>query len=157
MGEIRGNWMAVIQEFDLDIKPVKIVKCQELCELATKAQDLINAKDPGWENELSLWCDEALYAPPGKESWYGNLCYLLHHGTCPENLNPRERRALRLKSSQYHLINYMLFRVNFDGVLLICLEHDDAEKVIKEFHESLTGRHFAGETTDQKILRVGYY
>jgi hypothetical protein len=26
MGERRGNWMAVVQEFDLDIKPAKLVK-----------------------------------------------------------------------------------------------------------------------------------
>jgi hypothetical protein len=30
MGERRGNWMAVVQEFDLDIKPVKLVKGQGL-------------------------------------------------------------------------------------------------------------------------------
>jgi hypothetical protein len=65
MGERRGNWMAVIQEFDLDIKPAKIVKGQGLCKLVVEAQDLINAEDPGWENELSLWCGEALYVPPG--------------------------------------------------------------------------------------------
>jgi hypothetical protein len=65
MGERRGNWMAVIQEFYLDTKPTKIVKGQGLCKLATKVQDLINAEDPGWENEISLWCGEALYVPPG--------------------------------------------------------------------------------------------
>ena len=30
MGERRGNWMAVVQEFDLDIKPIKLVKGQVL-------------------------------------------------------------------------------------------------------------------------------
>jgi hypothetical protein len=44
-------------------------------------------------------------SPPGQESWYEKLTYLLHHGTCLENLNPRERRALGLKSTQYRLIN----------------------------------------------------
>jgi hypothetical protein len=90
---------------------------------------LINVEGPGWENETSLWCGEALYVPLGREYWYGNIFYFLHHGSCPENLNPRERRALRLKSSQYHLINFVLFRLNYDGVLLRCIEKDDAEKV----------------------------
>jgi hypothetical protein len=127
MGEIRGNWMAVIQEFDLDIKPAKIVKGQGLCKLVVDAQDMINAEDSDWENDLSFWCNIALYIPPGKTSWYENLSYLLHHGTCPENLNPRERIALRLKSTQYRLINYVLFCINYDGVLRF-LEHDDVEK-----------------------------
>jgi hypothetical protein len=64
MGERRGNWMEVIQEFDLDIKPAKIVKGQGLCKQVAKTQDLINTEDLGWENELSLWCNEALYVPP---------------------------------------------------------------------------------------------
>jgi hypothetical protein len=66
MGERRGNCMPVVQEFDLDIKPSKIVKGQGLCKLATEAQDLINAGDFGWKNEFSLWCNEALYVPHGK-------------------------------------------------------------------------------------------
>lgn len=118
---------------------------------------MINAEDFGWENELSLCCSETLYVPPGQSSWYENLFYLLHHGTCPKNLNPRERRALRLKSAQYRLINSVFFRVNYDGVLLRCLEHDDAEKVLRELHDNPTGGHFTGETTAHKILRVGYY
>jgi hypothetical protein len=98
----------VVQEFDLDIKPSKLVKGQGLCKLAAEAQDKVN-EDSGWENEMTLWCGEASYISLGLESWYGNLTYLLHHGTCPENLNPRERRALRLKSAQYRLINLVLF------------------------------------------------
>jgi hypothetical protein len=46
--------MEVVQEFYLDIKPSKTVKGQGLCKLVTEAQDLINTKDYGWENELSL-------------------------------------------------------------------------------------------------------
>ena len=73
--------MAVVQEFDLDIKPAKLVKGQGLCKLAAEAQDQVN-EDPGWENELALWCGKASYVSPGKES-YDKLTYLLHHGTCP--------------------------------------------------------------------------
>jgi hypothetical protein len=40
LGEWRGNWMIIIQEFDLEIKPTKIVRGQGLCKLATKSQDL---------------------------------------------------------------------------------------------------------------------
>jgi hypothetical protein len=38
--------MAVVQEFDLDIKPAKLVKGQGLCKLVAEAQDRIN-EDPG--------------------------------------------------------------------------------------------------------------
>jgi hypothetical protein len=156
MGERRGNWMAVVQEFDLDIKPAKLVKGQGLCKLAAEAQDQVN-KDFRWENEMELWCGEASYISPRKESWYDKLNYVLHHGTFPEDLNPRERRALRLKYSQYCLINLVLFRVNYDVVLLRCLEREDANKFLKELHDGLAGGHFAGDTTAHKIMRAGYY
>jgi len=104
-----------------------------------------------------LWCGEASYFSPGKESWYEELTFLLHHVTCPKNLNARERRSLRLKSTQYRLINLVLFRVNYDGVLLRCLECEDAYKVLKDIHDGPAGGHFTGNTTAHKILRVGYY
>jgi hypothetical protein len=63
MGERRGKWMVVVQEFDLDIKPTKLVKGKGLCKLAAEAQDQVN-EDPGWENEITLWCGEAAYISP---------------------------------------------------------------------------------------------
>jgi hypothetical protein len=151
MGKRRGNYMETVQEFDIDIKPAKLVKGQGLCKLVVEAQDQVN-EHPGWENEMALWCGEALYISPGKESWYEKLTYLLHHGTCLVNLNPRERRSLKLKSTQYHLINLVLFRVNYDGVFLRCLEHEDADKVLKELHDGPAGGHFARNTITHKIL-----
>jgi hypothetical protein len=121
MGERRGNYMAVVQEFDLDIKPAKLVKGKGLCKLATEAQDQAIPYF-GWENEITLWCNEIAYISLGKVSWYNDLAYLLHHGTCPKNLNPRERRDPRLKYAQYRLINSVLFQINYDGVLLRCIE-----------------------------------
>jgi hypothetical protein len=127
-----------------------------LCKLATKAQYLIN-EDPGWENELALWCNEDLYISTGKEYQYGNFIYLLHHGTFLENLSPKERRAFRIKFAQYRLINSLLFYVNYDGVLLRCLECEDAEKIMREIHDGLVAGHFVGDTTAHKILRFSYY
>jgi hypothetical protein len=66
-------------------------------------------------------------------------------------------RSLRLKYAQYRLINSILFYINYDAVLLRCLEHEDAEKVLREIHDGLPGGNFAGDTTSHKILRVSYY
>jgi len=62
-----------------------------------------------------------------------------------------------LKYAQYRLVNLVLVCVHYDGVRLICLEREDAEKVLRELHDGPVGGHFAGNTTSHKILRVGYY
>jgi hypothetical protein len=56
--------MEVVQEFDLDIKPAKLVKGQGLCKLGDEAKDQVN-EYPRWENELTLWCGETSYVSPG--------------------------------------------------------------------------------------------
>jgi hypothetical protein len=55
--------MEAVQEFDLDIKPAKLVKGQGLCKLVAEAQDQLN-EDPVWDNGLTLWCCEASYISP---------------------------------------------------------------------------------------------
>ena len=78
-------------------------------------------------------------------------------GTAPDYLEPRKRRALRLKSAPYLLIDNILFRRNSDKVLLRCLDKDETEVISKELHFGPAGGHFGGETTAHKILRAGYY
>ena len=51
----------------------------------------------------------------------------------------------------------MLFCVNYDGVILRCLECEDADKVLKLLHDGPVGGHFTGNTTAQNILRDNYY
>ena len=51
----------------------------------------------------------------------------------------------------------MLFRKNFDGVFLHCLEKEESERVLAQLHSGDVGGHFGGYTTAHKVLRDGYY
>ena len=68
-----------------------------------------------------------------------------------------KRRALLLNSVSYQIIDGVLFRKNYDGVFLRCLEREDATKVVKELHDGPAGGHFFEDTTTHKIPRAGYY
>jgi hypothetical protein len=81
----------------------------------------------------------------------------LKNGYAPMQLNYKRKRALRLKANQYQIINDVLFRKNYDSVLLRCLEKSEAEKVLQELHDGPAGGHFGGDTTTHKILHAGYY
>jgi hypothetical protein len=65
--------------------------------------------------------------------------------------------VLRSKYAQYQLVHCILFRRNYDSVLLICLEKQDVNKVLKEIHDGPVGGHFVGETKTHKIWRARYY
>jgi hypothetical protein len=43
------------------------------------------------------------------------------------------------------------------GVILRCVNKEEAKKILEELHSGHCGGHFAARTTSHKILRAGYY
>lgn len=72
-------------------------------------------------------------------------------------MNLKQRRELRFKYTQYHMINGILFQNNYGKFLLICLEKNYAQKVISDLHDGPMGGNYGGETIAHKFLQVGYY
>lgn len=91
------------------------------------------------------------------ESRYADIMFYLKNGYAPSHLNHTKKRALILKAKQYQLVNNVLFWMNYDFVLLRCLEKSEAEKVLQELHEGQTGGHYARDVTTHQIFHAGYY
>ena len=72
-------------------------------------------------------------------------------------MNPKEKGTLKMKSDQYVLIIDILFRRNYDGILLRCVDENKSQELIREFHEGICGGHFAPTATAHKIIRAGFY
>lgn len=114
-------------------------------------------EDHLWINE-TLMCERKMSEVPlDLESWYYDIRFYLTRGSCPEHMDAAWSRALRLKSNQYHFANDTLYKINYDGVWLRCLEKDVANHVLKEMCDDPVGGHDGGETIVHKILRAGYY
>lgn len=158
-GEKRANWVIALQEYDLEIKLSKIVRGQGLCKLVVEGNDdeMRAAEEEKLELEEGIFQAAINIIEQRQDSWYSDLKQLLITGAPLEGLNPKQKRALRLKSEPYQLIQGILFRSNREGVLLRCLEKEDSERDLNEFHQGPAGGHFGGDTTVHKILRVGYY
>jgi len=62
-----------------------------------------------------------------------------------------------LKANQYDIVDTVLFKRNYDSILLRCLEKYEAQKVLQELQDGTVGGHFGGETTAHKIIHAGYY
>ena len=116
-----------------------------------------NGEENDWENEAEVHMIDmcAIFTAP--ESWYRDLIHYLQQGYLSEHWSSKQRRALRLKSASYQVIDGVLFRNNYDGVLIRCLEHEDVAKVVKELHDGPARGNYSRDTTAHKILRAGYY
>eukprot|EP00253_Pinus_taeda_P013331 PITA_13331 len=149
VGEKRANWVTALQEYDIEIKLANIVRGQGFCKMLAGASQIFEI--PSVEVKV---CEVSLN---DEESLYTDIIYYLKNGYAPSYLDHTKKRALRLKAKQYQLINDILFRMNYDSVLLRCLEKSEANKVLQELHDGPVGGHYTGDATAHKILRAGYY
>jgi hypothetical protein len=94
--------------------------------------------------------------------WYKNLVYYLKNQRCPYNLDTHQRRRLCLESARYVIIGDFLFRRFVDGMLLHCINKEEAHKLLQEIHGSSNfvihvEGHFFAKTTPFNIIRKWYY
>jgi hypothetical protein len=139
------NWLAQIQEYDIEIKPLKVVKGQGLCKLIANGESL--------DGVISISVEESMDV----SEWYRDIIFYLRSGQFPVTISPKERRKFKMKSNKYVLIIDVLFKSNYDGIFLRCIDETRAQELMKEFHEGIYGGNFAPTATSHNITRVGFY
>jgi hypothetical protein len=95
--------------------------------------------------------------PLAECTWYGDIIYFLQELKPPDGMGKSKARDLKLKAIRYCLIDQVLYWKDPLGVLLRCLDPQEAQRIMFDFHSSLCGGHHFWKTTAYKILRVGYY
>ena len=99
--QLRGgkwaNWLETIQEYDIEIKTLKAIKGQGLYKLVANSDSL--------DGMISISVGE----PMEDSEWYRDIIFYLRFGQFPVTMNPKERRTLKMKSSQYVMIADILF------------------------------------------------
>jgi hypothetical protein len=86
-----------------------------------------------------------------------DIIYDLKRLTNPNHLTYHKIRVLRLNASKFFFINEALGWINIDGLILRCVDPEEYNKLVDEFHKGLCGGHHSARTTTHKILRGGYY
>jgi hypothetical protein len=62
-----------------------------------------------------------------------------------------------MKANQSVLVAKILFRRNFDGMLLRCVDAIKAQRLMEEFHEGIFGGNFSPISNTHRIMRDIYY
>jgi len=151
----RGKWIASILEYDIEIRPTKLIKGQGLAKLMSEAnfQALdINQLD----NELELVTPQINIAFE-QSPWYADICYVLQNLCAPPGLSRTRSRFLKMKASRFCVIDGNLLWKNHEGILLNCLNVSETDNVVRDFHAGDCGGHLYWKSIVDKILRDGYY
>jgi hypothetical protein len=161
----RGRWLAKIQEFDLEVKPTKLVKGQGLAKLLDKlnfrALGINHLQAYGELPDIEEFDDQTpttqIQETFSSSAWYDGIVSYLLNLQCPSDMIPSKARTLKLHVIKYCIVDRQLYWKDPLGVLLRCLIESKTENVINEFHEGVCGGHHAWRATTYKIPRAGYY
>eukprot|EP00253_Pinus_taeda_P016796 PITA_16796 len=151
----RGKWIANILEYDIKIKPTKLIKGQGLAKLMTETNfQALDINELDNEQEMATpQINQAFLQSP----WYTDICFVLLNLQAPPGLSKTKKIFLKMKASKFCIIDNVLFSKKHEGILLNCLTSDETDKVLKEFHAGDCGGHLYWKSTADKILRAGFY
>ena len=89
--------------------------------------------------------------------WYHDIYQFLSCGAYPESPSAKDKRALRHLATRFVVYGDVLYRRSPDGMLLLCLDHASADRVMREVHAGVCGPHMGGHILIRKIMRTGYF
>ena len=103
----------MILEYDLEIKPTKLIKGQGLARLMVESKfealdiNMINALDE--QEELSTPIIEDNFM---NSSWYVDILYFLLNLNTPPSLSKTKARFLKLKAVNYYIVDKCIYWKN---------------------------------------------
>eukprot|EP00253_Pinus_taeda_P016738 PITA_16738 len=144
----RGKWIAALLEYDVEIKPTKLVKGQGLAKLMYESNlhaldiNLIAAMSDENEEGSSIQVSEMFSLSPS----YSNIIYVLKNLSPPPGMTRNKARTLKMKAAKFFILNSALYWKDPGGVLLNCLVEKEAKKqwgldFIGEIHPASSGQH----------------
>ena len=155
----RAKWISTLLEYDIEIKPTKLVKGQGLAKLMSQS----NYEALG-VNFFELCTYIIAQEEEGKvhldflaSPWYKNIVHVLQNLQAPPKLSKTQARFVKLKSAMFCILNKFLYWKHRGDILLNCLLEVEAKQKIKDFHCGDCGGHLYWKTTTHKILRDGFY
>jgi hypothetical protein len=158
----RGKWIVKLLEYDLHINPTNLIKGKGLAKLLSESNckvlelhQIFTRSDARiiHSGQDSLQVSENYSSSP----WYKNIIYFLQHFECPPNVRKTKARSLKLKDIKFFISNQSLYWRDPVGILLKCLDENEAKQITFEMHRGVCGGHQHLKATNLKIPREGYY
>ncbi|XP_076895625.1 uncharacterized protein LOC143548304 [Bidens hawaiensis] len=95
--------------------------------------------------------NQVLVIQTGKESWMTPIIAYL------SSAEKAAAQKIKHKALNYQINDGVLYRISFLGPLLLCVDAEDANYLIREVHEGICGLHAGPRMTVAKLMNAGYY
>eukprot|EP00253_Pinus_taeda_P029152 PITA_29152 len=159
----RAKWVAKLIEFNIELKPTKLVRGQGLSRLLAeenyKTLD-INLMGSDAENDQT----KKVTAEPEKNQtlaenlascdWYSAIVKFLLKLEVPPRLSTSQARTTKLRATKYCIHQNLLYWRDSSRILLRCLDKEESIEVMQQFHSSMCGGHHYWKTIAHNILRA---
>nr|KYP35457.1 Gypsy retrotransposon integrase-like protein 1 [Cajanus cajan] len=89
--------------------------------------------------------------------WYFDIQQYIEGGKYPVKASDNDKKRIRRRAIKFSSHRGVLYKKRFNSILLRCVDHKEAQSLMKEIHEGTFGTHMTGHTMVRKILRAGYF
>eukprot|EP00253_Pinus_taeda_P026676 PITA_26676 len=162
----RAKWIANLIEFNIELKPTKLVRAQGLarlmaeenCRMLDMSLMSINSEDSQAKGEtVEPGQNQSLAENIASCEWYSTMAQFLLKLEVPLGLSSSQARTIKLKAAKHCIHENLLYWRDPSGILLRCVDKEQSMEVMQQFHSSLYGGHHYWKTIAHKILRAEYY
>ena len=98
-----------------------------------------------------------VFAVEEVKMWYHDIKCFLQSQIYPSGTSLKDKKTLRRLVCNFYLNGDVLYKINFDMVLLRCVDRHEADLLMTEVHEGSFSTHSNGHAMEKKMLRAGYY
>ncbi|XP_050916537.1 uncharacterized protein LOC127131666 [Lathyrus oleraceus] len=117
-----------------------------------------------WKNEAPTihiyHLDEPTYClaiedDPDNKPWFYDIKTFLEKQQYPEGIPITDKKALRRLFSNFFLSGDVLYKQNYDSLLLRCMDRHEASMIIKPIHEGCEGVHVKVLLWPRRFIGMG--
>jgi hypothetical protein len=140
-------WLLLFQEYDFEIivKPVRM----------NKGPDHLSRLEH--EEEPTSLEDAQLLAIRKIDDHFAEIVQFLSTGMTPSEYTIPQKKQLVVRAADFSLIAGQLYKMGPDEILRRCIMEAERPMILTKSHEGITGGHYAGKETAQKVLRDGLW
>jgi hypothetical protein len=145
------RWILLFQEYDFEI----VVKPGRMNKGPNHLSRLEHGEEPtSLEDTLS---DAWLLSIRKVDDHFVKIVQFQSIGMTPGEYTIPQKKQLLVRTANFSLIARQLYKMGHDAIPRRCVMEAKQPLILAEAHEGMTGGHYAGRETTQKVLRAGLW